>query len=497
MAYIEDFIDSTGNHKFLELRFHRESRMRYQISDISALFDDNYKILLEYLKHHESIQKPRIQELLDYAEGNNHEVSKSGRRQDEDMADVRAIHNYGKYISTFKQGYLVGNPIRVEYDDEVNNELLKELVKKNNFHQLNRQLIKDLSKVGRAYELAYRSADDKTKVIRLDPRETFIIYKNDVDKDSLIGVRYYNKSQIDKTDKIVEVYTSSEVIFFEFDGELTETGRQPHAFGAVPITEYLNTDDGLGDYETELSLIDLYDSAQSDTANYMQDLSDAILAIIGRVSFPEYVNTPEKAIEYLRTMRKARLLNLEPPVDGEGREGSVDAKYLYKKYDVQGTEAYKNRIAEDIHRFTNTPDMTDNKFAGNQSGEALKWKVFGLDQERVDLQALFEQSLKRRYKLIAHVSEFLSEIKDFDISKLKIIFTPNLPKSDQEKINDFKALGGELSNKTKMFVTGIVDDPDEEEDKIMQESQSGSLLAQKLEAQTRMSDKELAHGHAH
>ncbi|HHL0717769.1 phage portal protein, partial [Streptococcus agalactiae] len=119
------------------------------------------------------------------------------------------------------------------------------------------------------------------------------------------------------------------------------------------------------------------------------------------------------------------------------------------------------------------------------------------DQERVDLQALFEQSLKRRYKLIAHVSEFLSEIKDFDISKLKIIFTPNLPKSDQEKINDFKALGGELSNKTKMFVTGIVDDPDEEEDKIMQESQSGSLLAQKLEAQTRMSDKELAHGHAH
>ncbi|HHL0717850.1 TPA: phage portal protein, partial [Streptococcus agalactiae] len=69
--------------------------------------------------------------------------------------------------------------------------------------------------------------------------------------------------------------------------------------------------------------------------------------------------------------RKARLLNLEPPVDSEGREGSVDAKYLYKKYDVQGTEAYKNRIAEDIHRFTNTPDMTDNKFAGNQSGEAL------------------------------------------------------------------------------------------------------------------------------
>lgn len=71
MAYIEDFIDSTGKHKLLELRFHRESRMRYQISDINDLFKDKYKLLLEYIKHHESIQKPRIQELLDYAEGNN------------------------------------------------------------------------------------------------------------------------------------------------------------------------------------------------------------------------------------------------------------------------------------------------------------------------------------------------------------------------------------------------------------------------------------------
>lgn len=201
-----------------------------------------------------------------------------------------------------------------------------------------------------------------------------------------------------------------------------------------------------------MSLIDLYDAAQSDTANYMQDLSDAILAIIGRVSFPSYVDTKEKAIEYLRAMRKARLLNLEPPVDTEGREGSVDAKYLYKQYDVNGTEAYKDRVVQDIHRFTNTPDMSDSKFAGTQSGEALKWKVFGLDQERVDLQALFEQSLKRRYKLIARVSELLKEIDGFDISKLKITFTPNLPKSLHEKIEALKHLEGSCRKKQQCLL---------------------------------------------
>ncbi|ASB97440.1 phage portal protein [Streptococcus equi] len=499
MLYTETFKDSTGNAKLLEFRFHRESRMRYQTSDLSGLFDEGYKLLLDYIKHHESKQKPRIQELLDYAEGNNHTVCESGRRREADMADSRAIHNYGKYISTFKQGYLVGNPIRVEYEDndDAKKQLFKELADKNNFHQLNRRLVKDLSKVGRAYELIYRSMDDKTEVVRLDPRETFIIYQADVGQASLVGVRYYNKSQLDRTKKTVEVYTDNEIIYFDYDGQLTEVDRRPHIFKSVPITEYLNTDDGLGDYETELSLIDLYDAAQSDTANYMQDLSDAILAIIGRVSFPSYVDTKEKAIEYLRAMRKARLLNLEPPVDTEGREGSVDAKYLYKQYDVNGTEAYKDRVVQDIHRFTNTPDMSDSKFAGTQSGEALKWKVFGLDQERVDLQALFEQSLKRRYKLIARVSELLKEIDGFDISKLKITFTPNLPKSLHEKIEAFKALGGELSQKTTMSITDIVENPDKEIASINDEAKNRSLLAQKMESEGRMTDRELARDYNH
>lgn len=196
-------------------------------------------------------------------------------------------------------------------------------------------------------------------------------------------------------------------------------------------------------------------------------------------------------------MRKARLLNLEPPVDTEGREGSVDAKYLYKQYDVNGTEAYKDRVVQDIHRFTNTPDMSDSKFAGTQSGEALKWKVFGLDQERVDLQALFEQSLKRRYKLIARVSELLKEIDGFDISKLKITFTPNLPKSLHEKIEAFKALGGELSQKTTMSITDIVENPDKEIASINDEAKNRSLLAQKMESEGRMTDRELARDYNH
>lgn len=470
MAYNETFVDSTGKSKTLTLRFHRESRMRYRINNVEELFENEHKVLREFLEHHKSTQRPRIQELYDYSEGNNHTISIQQRRSEQDMADTRIIHNFGKSISVFKQGYLVGKPIQVEYEDGEENsstdEVLKEIAKVNSFHDLNRMLVLDLSKVGRAYDLVYRSMEDVTKVKRLDPLNTFVIYDNTLEDKMLAGVRYYSVGLSDNKKHFIDVYIKDVIYKCQMiEGVITELAIEPHMFNDVPITEYLNTAEGMGDYESELSLIDSYDAVQSDTANYMTDTSDAILAIFGQVAFPDDVlGDNKKQIEYMRKMRRARLLQLKPPVDINGTEGKVDAKYLYKQYDVNGVESYKKRIVNDIHKYTNTPDMTDTNFSGVQSGEAMKYKLFGLEQARVDTQSLFEKSLKRRYQLIANIGDYVKELTDFDISKLKITFNPNLPKALEETINAFKSLGGMVTNETAMRLTGIVDDPKKEQE---------------------------------
>lgn len=470
MAYNETFVDSTGKSKTLTLRFHRESRMRYRINNVEELFENEHKVLREILEHHKSTQRPRIQELYDYSEGNNHTISIQQRRSEQDMADTRIIHNFGKSISVFKQGYLVGKPIQVEYEDGEENsatdEVLKEIAKVNSFHDLNRMLVLDLSKVGRAYDLVYRSMEDVTKVKRLDPLNTFVIYDNTLEDKMLAGVRYYSVGLSDNKQHFIDVYLNNVIHKCKVeDSGITSLAIEPHMFNDVPITEYLNTAEGMGDYESELSLIDSYDAVQSDTANYMTDTSDAILAIFGQVAFPDDVlGDNKKQIEYMRKMRRARLLQLKPPVDINGTEGKVDAKYLYKQYDVNGVESYKKRIVNDIHKYTNTPDMTDTNFSGVQSGEAMKYKLFGLEQARVDTQSLFEKSLKRRYQLIANIGDYVKELTDFDISKLKITFNPNLPKALEETINAFKSLGGMVTNETAMRLTGIVDDPKKEQE---------------------------------
>src|SRR5690625_7443713 len=128
----------------------------------------------------------------------------------------------------------------------------------------------------------------------------------------------------------------------------------------------------------------------------MTDLNDAMIKIIGNVKM-----TMDDAKEY----RKANIMLLEPSTDADGKEGKVDADYIYKKYDVEGTEAYKNRIRDDILMFTNTPNLLDEKFSGNSSGVAMMCKTFGLEQDRVSNARSFKRSLRNRYRLINNVSE--------------------------------------------------------------------------------------------
>ena len=168
----------------------------------------------------------------------------------------------------------------------------------------------------------------------------------------LAGVRYYTITA-DNNDKVnmVEVYTAQKIYYFkEVDGELVISEEKSHYYNEVPIIEYLNDRFKQGDFENVLTLIDLYDSAQSDTANYMTDINDAMLAIVGNVEL-----NGDDAVKF----RQANMIHIKPGESSNGTEGHADVKFIYKQYDVNGSEAYKTRLQRDIHKYTNTPDFNE------------------------------------------------------------------------------------------------------------------------------------------
>lgn len=406
-------------------------------------------------------QRPRLDILDDYYEGENVTILKNERRKEEHLADHRATHNFAEYVSQFIQGYMVGIPLKTVYteSDDVD-ELLKDINRANDADAHNSDLVLDLSIYGRAYELIYRGKDDVTRFTLSSPLETFVIYDDTVERLPIAAVRYYKRQF--KNEDVVELYTDSKKYVYVADESMTYLSlekEEPHHLEGVPIVEYSNNRFRKGDFEGVLALIDLYDAAQSDLANYSTDINDAMLKIVGNVDMD---------MKKAKKMRNANILFLQTELDADGKAGKADADYIYKKYDVAGTEAYKTRIKNDIHMFTNTPNLDDEKFASNQSGEAMKYKLFGLEQKRSIKERLFIRSLRERYRLISNITRLARE-GDIDVNDILITFTPNLPKSITDEIEAFTKLGGDLSDETKLSILSIVENPQEEMERIKAE----------------------------
>lgn len=153
----------------------------------------------------------------------------------------------------------------------------------------------------------------------------------------------------------------------------------------------------------------------------------------------------------------------------DGSRSQTDAKYVYKQYDVTGAEAYKDRLQKDIHKISFVPDLTDDAFSGTQSGEAMKYKLFGFQQMTKTGQRGFKKGLMRRYRLLMNMKHFVNEADNTDLGNLKITFTPNLPKAILEELKTLVDSGMEISQETLMGLASFIDDVKDEIAKIEEE----------------------------
>jgi len=449
-----------------EKRFTDESRAHIRMSSLEDL--DNEK-LIELVEYHKETQVPRLDLLDDYYEGDNVSIIEGERRQgNEEMADHRISHPFAEMITNFMQGYMVGTPVQTEYTEaqEGSEDALQmyidELNNLNDESEHNSEIVADMSVYGRAYELVYRNQDDENRFALVSPLETFVIYDRTVESNPLAAVRYY---LIEDDVEVIELYTPTNVIVYHNGDTLQEQSNTPHGWGGVPVIEYFNNRARMSDYEKVLNLIDAYDAVQSDTANYISDLPDSLLGIFGAVEGLD--------VETAKQMKQARMLLMKPAVNADGSEGKVDARYLYKEYDVAGSEAYKDRIMSDILMFTNTPNMQDTQFGGQQSGEAMKYKLFGLEQRRIAKVRLMTKGLRQRWRLISNMMA-VSGGGQLDANKLNFKFTPNLPADLDKEVERLGKLGAVVSNETALSIApNVVNSASDEQMRLERDQNKG------------------------
>lgn len=405
------------------------------------------KLVAGYIKRFLNEQKPRLVELKRYYNGDNN-INYREIDRDEYSADNRISSDWAKYITTFNQGYILGNPVQYTNDDGGVSDKIAEFSAKNNEDYQNGLIETDLSIYGRAYELIYVDTESDERFVKLDPESTFVVYDETIEANSLFGIRFYLLPDGDKEVGYTEVYTANAKYTFKSNDtfeKLELIAEQKHYLQGVPVNEYRNNEERMGDYESVLDNIDAYDLSQSELANFQQDSTSAYLMINGNPLTGTEDKDPEAL---LKQMRKARLLIMDDNPNPDG--AAPDAKYLVKTYDTTGAEAYKKRLVDDILRFTLTPDTSDQNFAGTQSGESMKYKLMGNDNLAKTKVRLLTKGFMRRLRLVANLWSLKNSVDNSYsvINDTVIKFTPNLPASETELVGLIKQLYGIVSDET-------------------------------------------------
>ena len=420
--------------------------------------------LKNFVRTHRAEQLDRLKELKRYYLADNN-IKYREEKSDKYSADNRIASDWAKYITVFEQGYMLGNPVEYKNENAEIQALIDNFSKQNNEQEHNVAIKTDLAIYGRAYELlnTFQDVDGSVwvKLYRMNPEQTFVIYDDSYEQRSLMAVNYYSISYGNghKRD-FVKVYTDNAIYEYVDDNQEADTLRlketSEHFFNGVPVNEFSNNTDRTGAFEAVLDSIDAYDLSQSELANFQQDSNEALLVISGNpftgVDDKDFLEdgriNPNGRLAVSQSFKKAKILVLDDnPIPGGS---SPSAHYLVKTYDTAGAEAYKERLVNDILRFTFTPDTTDNNFGGVQSGEAMKYKMMAADNYRGKQELLFEKGLMRRLRLAVNIWK----IKGNDsgnynlINQTDIVFTPNLPQNNNEMVAIDKSLYGVVSEQT-------------------------------------------------
>ena len=377
------------------------------------------------------------------------------------MSDVskpnnKCVNNYPKYITDIMSAYFMGEPIKYNSKEQTLLEELKAIFNYNDEQAENAELAKDASIYGKAYELIYLDEDTNIRFKKIDTVGAIPIYDDTIEGALLYFIRYYDSYDltIDKTNTIVEVYSRSYIQTWRKDLSIMMLiEEQEHSFNDVPIVIYQNNEEELGDFENVISLIDEYDKLISDAANNQDYFSDCFLVLKGLEG---------TVAEDIAAMKENRVLLLP---DNAG------AEWLTKGANNEEVESLKATIDENIHKFSMCPKMTDDNFAANASGIAMRYKLMGLENATSKKERAFKKGIQRRVELICNILYILGTT--YDYRAIEMVFSRNIPANLVEVADVVNKVGHLLSKETQVSLLPIDVDYSIEKERLKSEEQEG------------------------
>lgn len=372
--------------------------------------------------------------------------------------DNRIVVNFPKYITDTFEGFFIGNPIKTVVKDKTVAEYVEHLDKYNDQDDNNAELSKLGSMFGKGYEMYYTDEDSEQCIAYMSPEVSFMVYDDSIVEVPLFFVRrWWDRDN----NEYGCVYDRSHSRNFKATGGLNwmDEDWQPHYYDGVPATEFMQNEERQGIFEPILSMSDAYNKAISEKANDVDYFSDAYLKILG-------VTLDEEGVKHIRDNR---IINFE----GENTEKLV-VEFMGKPEGDTTQENLLERLERLIYQISMVANISDENF-GTSSGIAMKYKLQAMSNLAKTKERKFTSGMNRRYKLM--FSHPASKAPAEAWMDLEYRFTPNIPANILEEAQIAAQMEGITSHETQLKVLSIVDNVENELDKIKEENKAAEETA--------------------
>ena len=385
-------------------------------------------------------------------------------------ANSRMAHANHRLQVVIKTSYLFKTPITITHesgDNAVDN--FNEMTG-SEFDNTMHDLGMEASNKGRSWIHCFFDEEGNFEYQIIDAIEVIPFYETSRQKKLTSLIRYFPMQLNIAGDRVevmrVEWYFPDRVDIFESKdgGEFKKLGSEPHftigntaspdmdgnpmSWGRVPFVEFKNNMDCLSDLNFIKSFIDALDLVDSQFANDLIEIQEAIVKASG---------TDDKPSEIAYNMKVFKVVVT--------KDEKSDIQYLTVEIPFEARQSWMDDVRTEIAIQGMSLDMTQDKFGQNPSGVAWKWMYLPLDLKASMLEEKFKVGLYAFAWFVNEAIKFIAELSamdDDEIRKFSWKFNKSMIANEDEKIKQSNESVGRVSEQTRLENDPRVDDVAEE-----------------------------------
>lgn len=377
-------------------------------TSVKEITDDNImEVLWKALGTHE-LNRGEIDYLYKYYKGDQ----PIRHREKEVRSEIcnRIVENRANEIVSFKVGYLCGEPIQYvsrNGDDETVAEvnLLNEYMFAEDKAAQDQSIVEWQMICGTAYRLVLPDPvgeEDEApfELYTLDPRDTFIVYSNEIGNEPLMAVKY---AMDDDTIMHYSVYTKDK--YYYIGNDLLVESR-PHALGMIPIIEYPANNARLGSFEIVMPLLDAINNVESNRMDGIEQFVQAYWKFIGC----------DFDMDEFNEFKEAGAIMVPPSSSG----GNVDVDLIVKELNQTQSQTYKDDLYSAVQTICGLPNRNGGSSTSDTGAAVLLRDGWSDAEARAkDSENVFKRSEKQMLKLVLKICRDLGEsslkLRDIDM----------------------------------------------------------------------------------